>query len=222
LATSPVVVFLDDDVIPDAQFLAEHARFHQGFPAQQEVLLGYVTWSPEGHVTPFMRWYGEYGALFGYALIQSEDSVPYDFLYTPNLSVKREFALQVGGFNETLTVHEDYEFGFRMARAGMRLHFRRSALGYHCQTFSFDQACRRSQRYSTNLASFLLTDAGRELSRKKSGPGLRMIKPIASVAAAMLSPLLGFIDSDAPLPNSVYRLLYWQHANRHRRSVIGG
>jgi hypothetical protein len=49
-----------------------------------------------------------------------------------------------------------------------------------------------------------------------------MIKPIASVAAAMLSPLLGFIDSDAPLPNSVYRLLYWQHANRHRRSVIGG
>jgi glycosyltransferase involved in cell wall biosynthesis len=220
LATAPIIVFLDDDVVPSARFLAEHVRFHREFPEQQEVLLGYVTWSPELHVTPFMRWYGEYGALFGYSLIQDEATVSYMFLWTPNLSVKREFALQVGGFNETLTVHEDYEFGFRMSRAGMRLHFRHSALGYHYQTFTFEQACLRSQRYSGNLAPFLLTEAGRELSKKESGLVRRIVTPIACVAAAILSPLLRVIDSDTALPKPVYRLLYWQHANRLHRAGV--
>jgi GT2 family glycosyltransferase len=169
-----------------------------------------------------MRWYGEYGALSGYALIQSEGPISPSFLTTANLSVKTEFAKRVGGFNSALTVHEDYDFGYRMAAIGLRMYFRRAALGYHYQTFTFEQACLRCKRLSSNLAPFLKTEAGRKLFRKESGLGRRMAESIARVPAAMLSPLLRFIDSDVVLPNAAYRLLYWEHANRRYRADIDG
>jgi glycosyltransferase involved in cell wall biosynthesis len=219
-AENTVVVFLDDDIVPSVHLLAEHAKFHQDFPAPEAALLGYVTWSPEVRITPFMRWYGEYGALAGYALIQSEGPISPSYLITANVSVKTEFAQRVGGFNSALTVHEDYDFGYRMAAIGLRLYFRRAALGYHYQTFTFEQACLRCKRLSSNLAPFLKTEAGRKLFRKESGLGRCMAESLARVPAAMLSPLLRFIDSDVVLPNAAYRLLYWEHANRRFRADI--
>jgi glycosyltransferase involved in cell wall biosynthesis len=216
-AEGTVVVFLDDDIVPSPNFLAEHAKFHRDFPAPEAALLGYVTWSPECRITPFMRWYGEYGGLAPYSLIRGEGPISPNFLVTANVSVKKEFAQRVGGFNPDLTVHEDYDFGYRMAAIGLRMYFRRDALGYHYQTFTFERACRRCKRLSSNLAPFLATNAGRELLRKKSRLSHRIIEGLARVPAAMFSPLLHFIDSDVVLPNSIYRLLYWDRANRPYR-----
>jgi glycosyltransferase involved in cell wall biosynthesis len=217
-AESAVVVFLDDDIVASPNLLAEHARFHRDFPAPEAALLGYVTWSLEFRITPFMRWYGEYGGLAGYSLIRGEGPISPNFLVTANVSVKKEFAQRVGGFNPDLTVHEDYDFGYRMAENGLRMYFRRDALGYHYQTFTFEQACRRCQRLNSNVGPFLATNAGHEMLRKETRRSRRIIEALARVPAAMFSPLLQIIDSDVVLPKSIYRLLYWDRANRPYRA----
>ena len=211
-AKAPVVLFLDDDVIPGPQLIREHARFHQEQPELESVLLGYVTWSPELPVTPFMRWYGEFGGLFGFSKLQSGQRADPRFLYTCNLSLKTDFVRRHGGFNESLTVLEDHELGYRLAQNGMRMSFQKQALGYHYQTFTFEQACQRLKRYSAGLPAFLLTDAGKRMLKRRahvvfqaaemgvkiSGPALRLIRPIA--------------DTNIRLPNAIYRLLYWHFA----------
>jgi glycosyltransferase involved in cell wall biosynthesis len=216
-AESTVVVFLDDDIVASPNLLAEHAKFHREFPEPEAALLGYVTWPPEFRITPFMRWYGEYGALAPYSLIRGEGPISPNFLVTANVSVKKKFAQRVGGFNPDLAVHEDYDFGYRMAENGLRMYFRRDALGYHYQTFTFEQACRRCKRLNSNVEPFLATNAGREMLRKETGRSRRIIEVLARVPAAMFSPLLHLIDSDVVLPNPIYRLLYWDRANRPYR-----
>ena len=106
-ARAPVALFLDDDVIPSPQLIREHAQFHRERPDLESVLLGYVTWSPDLAITPFMRWYGEFGGLFGFSKLRNGQPANPKFLYTCNLSFKTEFLRRNGGFNENLTVLED-------------------------------------------------------------------------------------------------------------------
>lgn len=211
-ACAPVVLFLDDDVIPSPQLIREHAQFHRARPELESVLLGYVTWSPELPITPFMRWYGEFGGLFGFSKLQSGQPADPRFLYTCNLSFKTEFLRRHGGFNEALTVLEDHELGYRLAKHGMKMSFQKEALGYHYQTFTFEQACQRLGRYSSGLPAFLLTDAGKRMLKRNARVPFR----IAEMGVRVLGPLLGFllpmVDSNVRLPNPIYRLLYWYYA----------
>jgi glycosyltransferase involved in cell wall biosynthesis len=220
LAQGEIVIFLDDDIIACPEFVAEHAKFHRALPEPESALLGYVTWSPEFRITPFMRWYGEYGGMASYSLIRSEGPIDHSFLVTANVSIKREFALRVGGFNPKLTVHEDYEFSDRLATLGMKLYFRRTAVGYHYHSYTFEQACQRCQRLSSNRAPFFETSAGRAMLKKEASRTRRVKEAVAKVPAAMLSPLLRYVDSDVVMPNVVYRLLYWDKANRPFRSEV--
>jgi glycosyltransferase involved in cell wall biosynthesis len=207
-ASSSVVLLLDDDVVPSSQLIAEHVSFHTETPAVNAVLLGYVVWHPKVRVTPFMRWYGEYGALFGYAMLKENQPAPARFLYTCNVSFKTEFILAHGGFNETLTVLEDHELGYRLAKSGMKMIFRKSPLGYHNQAFTFEQACMRLQRYSTGLDAFLQTEAGKNKAQQRAGLLFRLAETGVKIIAPAVSPLRFMIDGDIKLPNSLYRLFY--------------
>jgi glycosyltransferase involved in cell wall biosynthesis len=207
-----VVLLLDDDVVPSSKLVLEHTDFHRQSPGLESVLLGYVTWLPELRITPFMRWYGEYGALFGYALLEDGSQVDRRYLYTCNISFKTDFLRANGGFNENLTVYEDHELGFRLAKQGMKMFFRRSALGYHNQSFTFQQACDRVQRYSTGFGAFLSTDAGKEMTRSES-PWKSQLKRVAKYCLVRpVNSLQLLIDSNCPLPHSFYRAVYWYFA----------
>jgi glycosyltransferase involved in cell wall biosynthesis len=210
-ASSPVVLLLDDDVVPGPDLVGEHARFHEERGEESSALLGYVTWHPDLHCSHFMRWYGEYGALFGYSLLNDNKKVDPRFFYSCNISLKRNFLIAHGVFNEELTVLEDNELGFRLARQGLELFFRRSALAYHYQTFTFKQACHRLERYSSGLNAFLSTDAGRALAKRRSSLPFRSTEIAVRIFAPLLHPLTFLIDSDTKLPNSIYRLLYWYY-----------
>ena len=214
LSKADVVLFLDDDVIPSPNLLSEHGRFHRDHPAREDVLLGYVTWHPDVHVTPFMRWYGEYGALFGYGLLADGKRADPRFFYSCNVSLKRAFATEAGGFNERLTVLEDNELGFRLSRLGMNMVFCKNAVGLHYQTFTFKQACSRLERYSPGLPRFLETEAGAALLSRRRRPAFRAAEIISSGLARSLTPLLRWVDSDVSFPNPLYRIFYWHHASK--------
>ena len=55
----------------------------------------------------------------------------YKDLLSGNFSIRRSLFRQVGGFNERLPCHEDYELGFRLIRSGARLTFAEAAAGWH-------------------------------------------------------------------------------------------
>jgi glycosyltransferase involved in cell wall biosynthesis len=211
-AQGRMVLFLDDDVIPSPALVLEHTGFHRRFPEPESVLLGYVTWLPRLRITPFMRWYGEYGALFGYSLLQDGGQVDRRYLYTCNVSFKTEFLLRNDGFNENLTVYEDHELGFRLAKQGMRMYFRRSALGYHNQSFTFQQACERLQRYSEGFGAFLSTEAGREMTKNQVRWKTLLARAAKHGRMRPAKPLRLAIDSNCPLPHAFYRAMYWYYA----------
>jgi glycosyltransferase involved in cell wall biosynthesis len=213
-AIGRVVLFLDDDVIPEPHLAVEHTRFHREFPQAEHALLGYVTWDPTLPITPFMRWYGEFGGLFAFSRLRDNAPAAARFLYSCNVSFKCEFLRAAGGFNESLSVLEDHELGYRLHRRGMILFFRRAALGRHHQTFTFDQACQRLARYRFGLPAFLDTEAGRAMAARRARPVFRMAEAGVKFAAPLLfPPLRRFVDSDQGLPNAVYRLFYWYYAS---------
>lgn len=213
-ARAPIVLFLDDDVIPSPQLIRKHSEFHQRRPELESVLLGYVTWSPELVITPFMRWYGEFGGLFGFSRLQSDRLADPRFLYTCNLSFKTEFLRRYGGFNEALTVLEDHELGYRLAKHGMKMSFQKEALGYHYQTFTFEQACQRLGRYSSGLPAFLSTDAGQRMLKRNARIPFRIAATGLRISEPVLRLIRPIVDMNIRLPNAIYRLLYWHFATQ--------
>jgi glycosyltransferase involved in cell wall biosynthesis len=209
---TPLVLFLDDDVIPSTQIVSEHVLFHSKNQDTNYVLLGYVTWHPEMRTTPFMRWYGEYGALFGYSHLQERHQVHFKYLYTCNVSFKTAFLLAHGGFNETLTVLEDHELSYRLTQDGMKMFFRRAALGYHYQSFTFEEACQRLERYKSGLNAFLSTEAGQQMAKKNGRIWLRFAKATAKIILPILDQFRFIVDRGVNLPNPIYRLYYWSYA----------
>jgi glycosyltransferase involved in cell wall biosynthesis len=210
-ASSPIVLLIDDDVVPGPDLIGEHARFHEERREERSALLGYVTWHPDLHCSHFMRWYGEYGALFGYSFLKENHKVDPRFFYSCNISLKRNFLMARGMFDETLTVLEDNELGFRLARQGLQLFFRKSALAYHYQVVTFRQACDRLERYSSGLNAFLATAAGRALAKRRRSLPFRFTEIAVKICAPLLRPLTALIDSNTKLPNSIYRLFYWYY-----------
>jgi glycosyltransferase involved in cell wall biosynthesis len=211
-AQTPIVLFLDDDVIPSTQLVFEHVSFHSENNEKNYVLLGYVTWHPEMRTTPFMRWYGEYGALFGYSLLKEGRQAHFKYLYTCNVSFKTAFLLAHGGFDETLTVLEDHELSYRLTQDGMKMFFRRAALGYHYQSYTFEEACQRLKRYRSGLNAFLSTEAGQQMAKKNGRIWRRLAKAAARIAFPVLDRFRFIVDRSINLPNPIYRLYYWSYA----------
>lgn len=211
LAVGPLILFLDDDVVPGTSLIEEHVQFHQRHSDEHYALLGYVTWHPRAKATPFMEWYGEFGALFGYSKIRENQPISERFFYSCNISLKKRFFLANNGFNTNLTVLEDHEFGYRLAKAGMKLIFKRSAIGFHNQTFTFEQACARLRRYSPGLINFKDTEAGMRMVQRRQSLLFRTAERILPVLIATARPLLRLIDSDKKLPRAIYRLFYFHY-----------
>jgi glycosyltransferase involved in cell wall biosynthesis len=45
-ADAPLILFLDDDVVPERQLVAEHLAWHRRWPEREVGVLGTVRWSP--------------------------------------------------------------------------------------------------------------------------------------------------------------------------------
>src|ERR1700722_7130693 len=85
-ARSSIVLFTDSDIVPAPELVSQHLEWHGNNPETCTAVLGYVTWPPEIKATPFMRWYGEDGALFGYRQLRGKREIDFHFFYTCNLS----------------------------------------------------------------------------------------------------------------------------------------
>ncbi len=214
-ARSSIILFTDSDIVPERELVAQHLEWHRNNPQTGAAVLGYVTWPPEIKVTPFMRWYGEEGALFAYRQLRGQREIDFHFFYTCNLSLKTDFLRACGGFDEDFksASWEDTELAYRLHKAGLRLLYNPRAVAFHHQFFTFDEACRKALGNSAAREIFLKKEAGQYfLAQRKeriNGVKARLAKFAATAVGTVLSSSSRLLDSKIPLPSPIYRSLYW-------------
>jgi len=155
-ARGDIVVFLGDDTVPEPVFLAVHAATHAERREGALAVLGYTTWPREQWVSPFLHHINEYGLQFGYGLIEDRDSVPFNFFYTSNISLRRKLLEEAGLFDTTFphAAWEDIEIAYRLTKRGMRIVYRPDAVARHYHDLRFDSFRRRQRRSGEAAAIF--------------------------------------------------------------------
>lgn len=148
-ATGELVLFLDDDAIPQPGLVARHRAHHAEYPDPHEAMLGRVTWSPEVEVTPHMHWLENGGPLFAFNDIEDPEDVSWRMLYTTNVSLKRAF---LEPFDEELPIYEDTELGYRLSGRGLRLRYRPAALAHHLRAETPERTERRMEEFGAAAA----------------------------------------------------------------------
>ncbi len=174
-ATADILIFLDDDIEVWSGFVEAHLHAHADDPVR--VVIGYLP--PElqerrDFFAIMLRawWEAMFDPMrdFGHRFAYSD-------LLSGNFSIRRAFFEQVGGFNELLRCHEDYELGFRLIDGGARFAFAEGAAGWHHERTDLMRALQRkrdegtadielARRHPTLTPTLPLCRAADELTRR--------------------------------------------------------
>jgi GT2 family glycosyltransferase len=127
-ARRPLLLFLDDDIIPAEGFIAAHARAHA--TNSRDVVVGQVIqpWQQPGEV-PIPHNSRKLTADLQFPFHSNQPAVICNVM-SGHMSVARDFAVELGGFDENFfgaAYRFDTEFGRRVNRAGGQVRFEPSA-----------------------------------------------------------------------------------------------
>jgi glycosyltransferase involved in cell wall biosynthesis len=130
-ATGKILIILDDDVIPDPDLVLQHWNFHRDHPAREVAVLGEAYVPGDVQTDPMCVFH----AIQFYEARKLEHLTYFHF-WTCNVSLKRDFMLEYGMFDESIPQYEDVECGYRLHLHGMKLHFVPQARGSHLHKLS--------------------------------------------------------------------------------------
>ena len=138
-----LVLFLGDDMIPQPGVVDAHLALHNREPDDAVTVLGHVRWHPSVADVPANQWIDRSGTQFDFANIVDEDA-GFGRFYSCNVSLKRDFFLRVGGFDEAFVFdYEDLDFGWRAGQNEMRLLYARDAVVDHLHRYDLGGLQRR-------------------------------------------------------------------------------
>lgn len=130
-AMGDLLVFMDDDEVPQPGMLEAHIAAHA--EAARLAVVGPYPYSPEIPVNPvdfFIRewWHSRFKAM-----MEPGHEYTYRDCLTGNLSISRRDFELVGGLDEEFPKagREDYELGIRLLKSGVRIKCAPEALAYH-------------------------------------------------------------------------------------------
>ena len=184
-AQAEVLLFLDDDVVPDPGIAARHLAHHAR--ATGLVVCGYTPVVPR----PAARLSGEaevYGRTYEDRCVQydADGQVVLTHLWGGNFSLRREDALRVGLASDRFTqvCHEDRDFGLRCLEAGLTAVFDRTIRAGHEYERAWPQVGEESYRrgYSVVLLHELHSDVIGPFDVRQFERGLP--RPIAALVHA--------------------------------------
>lgn len=122
----PLVLFLDDDVVPSGRLVAEHLEAQKMHGPC--VVLGRVE-PPPGRRQPWMA-YDDRVMSRKFTRLE-RDEVPSGIHYGGNVSLPRELLVEVGGHDHVLQQDADVELGDRLRAQGAAFRYHPAALGVH-------------------------------------------------------------------------------------------
>ncbi len=234
-ASHEYVLFINDDVWVEPQFLAEHARSHLSHP-EPVAVLGYVRQSAEMEQTPFIRHYQPFA--YHELADRADAKVGWLHFWSMNLSMPRSTIQE-----RNLRFHEDWaeignedvELGYRWVnRAGLPAVYNPLASGehFHPHTVASAGAVQRSiGRGLRDLTHLIpertLLDRYGVLSLRSSPRGLaRGVVRELLFNRYTVPPLTRWLDGlPAESDQRIARWMYWKvlmhHVNAGYRSAPG-
>jgi hypothetical protein len=150
-AIGELLIFLDDDIEPTPDFIRAHVNAHQG--VSDLIVIGYSPPLREQNTFFSLELQGWWEAMFRH-MRQPGHRFLYSDMLSGNFSISRDVFHQVGGFDLRFLVHEDYEFGVRLIRAGIAFVFEPAALGIHHEKTDIMRPLYR--KYDEGIADVLL------------------------------------------------------------------
>lgn len=168
------LAFLGDDTVPSPGWLRAHDRAWRRAGGGGEIaIIGYTSWHPRMRTNRFLHYINEYGAQFGYALIDAPERVPFNFFYTSNLSLGRHL-LEAEPFDLGFpyAAWEDIELAYRLEKRGMRLAYAADATVLHDHPTDLARFAERQERagYSAVVFHRLHPELGGFLGLGPGGP----------------------------------------------------
>jgi glycosyltransferase involved in cell wall biosynthesis len=144
-AHGELIVFLDDDVVPLPELLAEHVAAHGD--ASDLVVIGPMSPPSDWHRPVWVRWEEEMLLAQYRAMLAGEYPCTARQFYTGNASLPRARFLDAGGFDGTFRRAEDVELAYRLRDRGARFLFSPRADVKHFASRSFAAWCRTPYQY---------------------------------------------------------------------------
>jgi len=139
----PLILFLGDDMIPEPTLVERHLEGHERAPEPQTAVLGHVDWHPDVARNRILRWLDWSSMQFDYRNITGDDA-GWGRFYSCNVSLKRTFFLEAGGFDEDFVYYyEDLDCAWRLHSRGLNLIYKRDARAFHLHRYSLEQLLKR-------------------------------------------------------------------------------
>ncbi len=127
MTQAPLVLFFNDDTIAERDCLIHHISLHNKHPENHIAVLGRLTIDPSLPYSPFSK----IGLDLSFNQWENKHILDWRAFYTCNLSVKREYLLRYGLFDEDIWYNDDIELGARLGRHGLKIIYCPEAVGYH-------------------------------------------------------------------------------------------
>jgi len=235
VARGELLIFIDDDISVEPDFVAAHVRAGDEWPGVLAV--GAISLPDEAMATPFGRFRQKlerHEATLARGLTPGRN-----FCTAANMSIPRDAFLGLGGFDASITSGEDQDFALRHTAGGGRIAFLPEADAvHHDNSLDIRSYCRRAEWGSLNMIPFCLRypDWPDNVERERVNGQVRLSAPISETATKIvkltltLRPISSCLFSVASLleraaPNSrsldrVYRLLLGIHIFRGYRKGL--
>lgn len=163
-AVGDLVLFVDDDVVPTAELLAEHLRSHEE-SVDHLVVLGPMLTPADFQMSAWVRWEQAKLVEQYHAMQHGHWAPTARQFYTGNSSLSRAEVVAAGGFDARFRRAEDVDLGYRLAERGVKFVFNENAVGYHYAERSFRSWLATPYQYGFNDVVFSLEKGQRWLIR---------------------------------------------------------
>jgi GT2 family glycosyltransferase len=134
-AANEYILFLDDDVMCTPSLVQEHYQSHLTHP--DTVVVGTMSKPEDSRGPVWVRWEEALLERQYKEIIRGKYKFTARQFYTGNCSLKREWIIKAGMFDETFKRYEDVELAYRLAQLKLSFEFNPAAIGYHYPKRSF-------------------------------------------------------------------------------------
>lgn len=175
-AHATLLVFLDDDMLPENDFLKKHYEFHQQHP--NSILVGCAFRNPGAAKTPFDRYLLEVEKEWKKGLGETFKVSITNFAFTgANFSIDKSDFNTIGKFKGILPDTEDFDFGVRALINNFDIYYDINVVAWHNDFCSLDKFINRLKEYKvSNKRLFEINPEYKQLFPKHNVPGVK--KPV--------------------------------------------
>ena len=235
-ANGQLLVFVDNDIEVNKEFLAEHWRAHTEF--SDALAVGAILLPAENQNLPFVRFrqrLEQTGVPRTYGLIEDKN-----FCAAANTSIKRKLFFELAGFDLTISSSEDQDLALRHTSKGGKIVFVPDAVAIHRDNaLDIRTYCQRNEWGSRLMSPFYqrYPDLPQNIERERINglvkfgkePFLQSLRKIikfllaSKVSVFILFKVCELLEKTFPnssILEKFYRLLLGAHIFRGYRAAI--